>query len=85
MNARTKLAIEDAVDVRCGQFGVISQQVVYGLFYLCKTSGGILEQENFFDTEEHTHEEWIRVTVCCHRRVQSLYSWLEAEQHALRQ
>ena len=85
VNACAKLPIKDTIDVCCGEFRIVGQQVINGLLNLGKACSGILELENFFDTEEHTHEEWIRVPVCRHRRVQSLYSWLEAGQHAFRQ
>ena len=52
MYARTKLPIKDAIDVCCGEFRVVGQQIVYGLFYLCKTSGGILELKQLFDAKE---------------------------------
>ena len=54
MNARTKLAIEDAVDVCRCKLRVVGKQVVNRLLNLCKAGGGILELEKLFDTEELT-------------------------------
>jgi hypothetical protein len=44
----------DAVDVGCSELRILSKQVVNGLHDFCKTSGGILKLEQFFDAEELT-------------------------------
>ena len=54
MDSCAKLPIEDTVDVSCSQSRVISQQIVDGLLYLFKTSGGILKLKQFLDAQELT-------------------------------
>ena len=54
MYARSKLAIEDAVDVCRCKLRVVGKQVVNRLLNLCKAGGGILELEKFFDAEKLT-------------------------------
>lgn len=52
MDTCTKLAVEDAVDVKRGEFRVVGKQLVDGLFNLGKPGGGILELQQLLDAEE---------------------------------
>ena len=54
MDSSAELPIENAVYVSCCEFRIVSQQVVDGLLYLCKTSGGILELKQLLDAKELT-------------------------------
>ena len=63
------MPIENAVYVSCSQCGVISQQVVDGLLYLCKTSGCILKLKQFLDAKELTAFEDSFILV--------VYNWIK--------
>ena len=63
MYARSKLPIEDAADVCCGEFRVVGQQVIDGLLNLCKSSGCILKLEKLLDAKEFTTFEYRLVLV----------------------
>ena len=54
MDARTKLPIEDTIDVCRSEFRVVGKQVVNRLLNLCKAGGCILKLKQLLDAKELT-------------------------------